>query len=232
VNSSENAFRITPRLIIGFGILTLGLLWTLDNLDILESEPITRWWPVLLILIGAVQLFDRRANKGGPIVLIVIGSALVLRRLHWVDLDLGDLIPIGIAAIGAKLIWDALVRRERRTGALDDPDSVIHAFAMMGGVKRQSTAREFRGGDANAIMGGVELDLRNAHIDDGQEVVLDAFAMWGGVEVFVPPHWRVVGNVLPVMGAFVDKTTPASATTGPVLQVRGTVIMGGIEVKN
>ncbi|HYC90665.1 MAG TPA: DUF5668 domain-containing protein [Thermoanaerobaculia bacterium] len=232
MNSSENTFRITPRLIVGFGILVLGLLWTLDNLDILESEPITRWWPVLLIVIGGVQLLDRRSNKGGPVVLIVIGTVLVLRRLHWVYLDLGDLVPLLLAALGAKLIWDALARRSRKPASHEDPDSEIHAFAMMGGVKRQSTAREFRGGDANAIMGGVELDLRNAHINDGEEVIIDAFAMWGAVEIFVPPHWRVVGNVLPIMGAFVDKTTPATGTAGPRLQVRGTVLMGGIEVKN
>lgn len=230
--NSSDTFRITPRLIIGFGILTLGLLWTLDNLDILESEPITRWWPVVLIVIGAVQLLDRRTNKGGPVVLIVVGSVLLLRKLRWLDLDVSDLIPLAIAALGAKLIWDALARRSPRSGSIDDPDAEIHAFAMMGGVKRQSTSREFRGGDANAIMGGVELDLRNAHVNDGQEVILDAFALWGGVEVFVPPHWRVVGNVLPIMGAFIDKTTPATGTTGPVLQVRGTVVMGGIEVKN
>jgi predicted membrane protein len=232
VNSSEHPFRITPRLIVGFGILAIGLLWTLDNLDILESEPITRWWPALLIVIGGVQLLDRRSNKGGPVILIVIGAVLVLRRLHWVHLDFSDLVPLFLAALGAKLIWDALARRSRKPSSLEDPDSEIHAFAMMGGVRRQSTAREFRGGDANAIMGGVELDLRNAHVNDGEEVIIDAFAMWGGVEIFVPPHWRVVGNVLPIMGAFVDKTTPTSGTAGPRLQVRGTVLMGGIEVKN
>ena len=52
--NGESAFRITPRLIVGFGILALGMLWTLDNLDVLQSEPFTRWWPVLLVLIGAV----------------------------------------------------------------------------------------------------------------------------------------------------------------------------------
>jgi hypothetical protein len=231
VNSSDT-FRITPRLIIGFGILTLGLLWTLDNLDIMESEPITRWWPVVLILIGVVQLLNRRSSKGaGPLVLIVIGSVLLLGRVG-VDLDLGDLIPLGLAALGAKLIWDALGRRARVSDATGEPDAELHAFAMLGGVRRQSIAREFRGGDANAIMGGVELDLRNAHMTDGAEATVDAFALWGGVEIFVPPHWRVIGHVLPFMGAFVDKTTPTVGTTGPVLHVRGTAVMGGIEVKN
>jgi Domain of unknown function (DUF5668) len=232
VNDSSNAFRITPRLIVGFGILAFGLLWTLDNLDIMESEPILRWWPVLLIVIGLVQLLNRHASKAGPVVLIVVGSVATLRRLDFIDLKVSDLIPIGIAVLGAKLIWDAVMRRNRRADPVDDPDAEIHAFAMMAGVRRQSTAREFRGGDANAIMGGVELDLRNAQMNDGQEAILDAFALWGGVEIYVPPHWRVVGNVLPLMGAFIDKTSPASGTTGPVLQIRGTVVMGGIEVKN
>lgn len=224
-------FRITPRLIIGFGILVLGLLWTLDNLDVLESEPITRWWPAVLIVIGAVQLLDRRPNKVGPVVLIIIGTVLVLRRAHLVDLDIGDLIPLGIAVLGAKLIWDAVSRRRALPEAPGDADSTVHAFAMMAGLKRRNSSRDFRGGDANAIMGGVELDLRDAQIADGAAVVLDVFAFWGGIEVFVPSHWRIEGSVLPIMGALEDNTK-VTGDTGPRLVVRGLAIMGAVEVKN
>ncbi|MGZ5432821.1 MAG: LiaF transmembrane domain-containing protein [Thermoanaerobaculia bacterium] len=230
--NNEAAFRITPRLIIGFGILAIGMLWTLDNLDVLESEPITRWWAAILVIIGVVQFFDRRANRLAPIVLVGIGTLLLLDEAYVIDFDLGDLIPLAIALLGAKLIWEAVTRRRGRSAeAVGDSDSVIHAFAMMGGVKRQSTSREFRGGDANAIMAGVELDLRNAQIRDGDDVIIDAFAMWGAVEIKVPPHWRVVGNVLPIMGAFEDHTHP-TGETGPTLTIRGTAIMGGIDVKN
>ena len=230
--NNEATFRITPRLIIGFGILALGMLWTLDNLDILESDRITRWWPVVLVLIGVVQLFDRHANRLMPWVLIVVGSLLLLDEARLIDFDLGDLIPLAIALVGAKLIWEAVTRKRPRSAELvGDSDSVIHAFAVMAGVKRQSNSPEFRGGDANAIMGGVELDLRNAQIRPGDDVIVDAFAMWGGVEITVPPHWRVVGSVLPIMGAFEDNTRP-SGDAGPTLTVRGTAIMGGIEVKN
>jgi len=227
----EATFRITPRLIVGFGILAFGMLWTLDNLEILNAAPIVRWWPMILVLIGLVQLPDRRVNRFVPIALIVVGALLLLDRTRRIDFDLGDLIPLAIALLGAKLIWEAVTRRQRGTGAIADADSVIHAFAMMAGVKRQSVSREFRGGDANAIMGGVEIDLRNAQIREGDDAIIDAFAMWGGVEIKVPPHWRVVGNVLPVMGAFEDNTHP-SGESGPTLLVRGTAIMGGIEVKN
>lgn len=229
--NNEAAFRITPRLIVGFGILAFGMLWTLDNLDVLQSEPILRWWPALLVVIGAVQLLDGRVNKFGPIALAVIGALLLLDEARLIDFDLGDLIPLGIALFGGKLIWEAVTRRQLRSGVTPDGDSVIHAFAMMAGVKRQSFSREFRGGDANAIMGGVELDLRNAQIPAGGEALLDVFAMWGGVDIHVPPHWRVVGNVLPVMGAFEDNTHP-NGEPGPTLTIRGTAVMGGIEVKN
>jgi predicted membrane protein len=231
VNSSETSFRITPRLIVGFGILALGLLWTLDNLDLIESEPITRWWPAVLIVIGLVQLFDRRSNKGAPVLMIIVGAVLLLRRLRLVDIDFGDLIPLAIAALGAKLIWEAVSRRRIASEITGEPDSEITAFAFMSGVKRQSTARDFRIGSASAIMGGVELDLRNAEVSEGHEAVVDAFAMWGGVEIFVPANWRVIGDVFPLMGAFVDKTAPTPGA-GPTLRVRGTAVMGGIEVKN
>jgi len=224
-------FRITPRLLVGFGILVLGLLWTLDNLNIMESEPITRWWPVALIVIGGVQLLDRRANKVGPVVLIVIGTVLTLRRAHLLDIDFGDLIPLAIALFGAKLIYDAVTRRRYTPPVAGDSDSVVHAFAMMAGVKRQNMSADFRGGDVNAIMGGVELDLRSAQVRDGETVVIDAFALWGGVEIFVPANWRIEGNVLPIMGAFEDNTRP-NGETGPRVLVRGTAVMGAIEVKN
>ena len=80
-------------------------------------------------------------------------------------------------------------------------------------------------------MGGVEIDLTNAQIQPGQEVVFDTFAMMGGIEIKVPEGWRVVSEVLPLMGAFEDNT--ANKTAGAsVLTVRGVVLMGAIEVKN
>ena len=231
--TAADTLRITPRLIVGFGILALGSLWTLDNMDVLESEPFTSWWPLVLILIGVLQLLNRHTAKGGPVVLIVIGTFFLLDEFTYIDFDFGDLFPLLIAVIGGKLIWDAVRRRPRGQPLLEDPDATIHAFAMMAGVKRQSTSPDFRGGSANVIMGGVEIDLRNAPVKDGQEVLIDAFAMWGGVAITIPTNWRVVGEVLPIMGGFEDNTSRTSAAaSGPILRVRGTAIMGAIEVKN
>ena len=225
------ALRITPKLIIGVGILILGLLATLDNLDFIEVGDIAEWWPAIIIAVGAVRLLDTSKSKLGSVVLIILGTALLLDSLDIGNFDFGDVIPLFIALVGGKLAWDALVRRERVRESVGDPSSDVHAFAMMAGVRRQSTSREFRYSDANAIMGGVELDLREAQIKDGESATVDAFAFWGGVEIVVPENWRIDGKVMPLMGAFEDNTKNKDAN-GPVLTIRGTAIMGAIEVKN
>lgn len=248
MNHAETAtpvfVRAIPRLMIGLTIMAVGLLWTLDNLDVLESEPFTQWWPVAVIVIGLVRFLDPAANRITSTIITLVGVALLLDTLDYWDFDPGDFFPMLIAVIGGKLIYDVFRRRSARvTTPAGEPDAVVHAFAIMSGVGRRSIARDFRGGDANAIMGGVELDLTAAQIADGEQAVLDVFAMWGGIEIRVPKNWRIVSEVFPLMGAYEDNTTrdgvivewgaqsnvPAGA---PALIIRGLVVMGAIEVKN
>jgi predicted membrane protein len=224
-------FRSLTKLLIGLSILTIGLLWTLDNMDLIESEAITQWWPVVVMVTGIVRFFDPTAGKVASVVITLIGLGLLLDTLDVWDFDLGDFFPLFIALIGVKLVSDVFRRRNVRTANGGAPDALVHAFAVMSGVGRRSVSTDFRGGDANAIMGGVEIDLRNAEIQPGQEVVLDTFAMWGGIEIKVPENWRVVSEVFPLMGAFEDNTANKTAGTS-VLIVRGVVLMGAIEVKN
>ena len=99
----------------------------------------------------------------------------------------------------------------------------------MAGNVRKIGSQQFTGGEALAIMGGVEIDLTAARI--AGEAVIDVQAVWGGVEIRVPRDWKVVNKVVAVLGGFVDKTASAPAGA-PRLTIRGSAIMGGIEVKN
>jgi len=78
-------------------------------------------------------------------------------------------------------------------------------------------------------MGGVELDLTDATMTQSPAVI-EAFAMWGGIEISVPETWEVTGEVVPFMGGFEIKVAPVGAPQRRLI-VRGTAIMGGIEVK-
>ena len=89
--------------------------------------------------------------------------------------------------------------------------SSVDALAFMGGTTRTSSSPDFQGGDLLAIMGGCEVDLRQANILHGPAVI-DAFALWGGVEIKVPKDWSVTVKGIPVIGAYSAATSEALAS--------------------
>lgn len=223
--------RLSAQLIIGCAIAVVGVLFTLDNLNIVESEPILRWWPALLVLIGVKKLlgFGTRPQMVTGALITGAGVLLLLATLDMLRFGIWELWPLQLVFLGAWLVLRG-VRRTRETGPQMEPDDYANAFVAMGGVVRKMNSSQFRGGEVTAFMGGVELDLRSAHAAS-DTVVIDVLAWWGGIELWVPPGWKVTSEVLPIMAGFEDKTKvqPDAKTH---LIVRGLVVMGGIEVGN
>jgi len=121
---------------------------------------------------------------------------------------------------------DSLAQNEDMQNESDSFDDV----AIMSGVKRTNLSKDFRGGEATAVMGGIELDLRDA-VMDRREAVLDVSTVMGGMKIRVPETWKVVSRVNTVLGGYKDKTRhPANDDHRLVL--KGTVLMGGLQVSN
>jgi hypothetical protein len=222
--------RSVPQLILGLVIVTLGVLLTLDTLGIADARDYIRYWPAGLIAIGLGKLWEgRHSNSGvlGGLVLLGIGAWLLLNEFDIVRANVWELWPIFLVLFGASLVWRSL---SGRRPAPDDHNSVLSAVAVLSGVNRGNNSATFRGGDLTAIMGGCEIDLRQAQIDG--EAIIDVFALWGGIELRVPEDWTVISRVTPLMGGFEDKTRPPQGASVHRLIVRGFILMAGVEVKN
>jgi hypothetical protein len=104
--------------------------------------------------------------------------------------------------------------------------------AIFAGASRKGTWHAEPVIDILTVFGGVELDFRDA-ILPGQEVVLRANTIMGGVAVIVPPEMRVVDNGIAILGGREVAGNPAEASSpdAPVLRVEGACILGGMEVK-
>ena len=228
--SEPRARRFTPQLLMGLLVILIGILFTLDNLRVLDAGDYLRYWPVGLVAIGGLKLWQSRGGPGVVAALVFIGAGiwLLLESARIVTVTLWDLWPMLLVFLGASLVWHGLRGRRERTGV--DNSATISGLAVLGGLIRGNNSRAFRGGDLTAILGGCEIDLRQAAIDG--EAVLDVFAMWGGIEIRVPEAWSVSGRVVPILGGFEDKTRPSQGATAHRLVVRGFAIMGGIEIKN
>lgn len=227
----QATFRITPRLIFGVCVLMFGSLLLLDQLNVLDARDYLDYWPAALIVLGLIKLVQP-GSKGGAIVLTLAGTGLLLSNLGYLVLDFDLIFPGLLVLAGLSLVFGEIFRRARRkSGEAVSASSEVDPFAILGSVKRLSSSQSFRGGSATALLGAAEVDLRQARIQGG-EAVIDTFAFWGGIEIFVPEDWEVVQRGIPILGGFEDLTRPPLGGGSQRLVIKGMAIMGGVEVRN
>lgn len=104
--------------------------------------------------------------------------------------------------------------------------------AVMGGVTRKGSWVPARHTFVLAVMGGAELDFREAVLGPGVTEV-SIFTFWGGVEITVPPDVHVDTGGVAIMGGFEEQpSAPAPRDPeAPVLRITGVAIMAGVEIK-
>jgi hypothetical protein len=100
--------------------------------------------------------------------------------------------------------------------------------AIMSGIVRRGLWRIPRRLRVVAIMGGVQLDLREAELPPGVTEIR-AFIFMGGLDVRVPPGVRLETDGVAIMGGFEDRIDEAgTAKDAPVVRITGVAIMGGV----
>jgi len=225
----DGRLGIPPGLVIGLAVVAVGVVFFLDNLGQIDAGEVLRYWPVLLIAFGITRLV--RATKTDLIMaagFIAVGTWLLLYQLNLVSPDPWDyVVPLALIAAGVGLVYNAVRPRPE----IHDATSTISIFAFLSGLERRSSSPDFRYADVTAFMGGCTLDLRHCKIASGAAEVR-VLAMWGGVEIRVPPDWVVDTRLIPLLGGFEDATEQKPADDAPRLVIRGTVVMAGAEVKN
>jgi predicted membrane protein len=216
--------KLSVKFVVGVFFTLLGILLTLDNFDLVDADRFLPYWPLFLIVIGLMKLQDRD-NRIPAIFALAAGAVLLLFTTDWVRFSIFDLWPVALILAGLAILARAFgVRAPLLAGG---SDSTI--LAILGVRKEAVTSRNYRGGRIIAFMGGCELDLRNADMENGP-AELEIIAIWGGVEIKVPEGWEVIGNTLPIMGGADIRTKAAPG--GRKLIVNGVVIMAGVDIKS
>jgi hypothetical protein len=104
-------------------------------------------------------------------------------------------------------------------------------LALLGGTVRKGAWRPARQIFACAVMGGLDLDFREALFPPGV-TELNVMALMGGVDIVVPPGLRVECEGFGVLGGFDDLNQDGDPgdPNRPTLLVRGIAIMGGVDI--
>ena len=218
-------------------------------------------WPMLLIVIGIGNFFKRHPLSGTVLIMIgsffimprVIdayptyfpGINGEFTHIYWPLLLIlaGVLIILG-KIFGPKWGWNEWnndwknkqQRREYRhyrhhnhsnwTGEGFSKNSIF------GSGDHIVLDPEFKGGEMNAVFGGITLDLRRTNLPEG-ETCLEINAVFGGITIYVPSDWNVVTHLDAVFGGFQDNRMPKEPTDKTrKLIITGSCVFGGGELRN
>jgi hypothetical protein len=238
--------------IFGALIVAAGVVLLLDQQGIINADRVfSYFWPVIMIAAGSAMLIDCRGRGGRGfwgIWLLAIGLILMLENLGVAHIRFDMVWPIIVIGVGVLMIWQAagprirpdgttkppwpeIFNRWSRTGS---PEADFNGIAILGGFKRRITSKKFKGGSVLSVMGGFQIDLRQADME-GDTATIEAMSFMGGGEIKVPDEWLVSMEGISLFGAFVDETDqqPHTVTgTQKKLIMKGASLFGGIVVKN
>jgi predicted membrane protein len=216
-------------------VCLIGVLFLLDHLGVISVDHIWRFWPLIPMAIGAAHLTEPGRRQWGAFVLL-IGTLFLLDSLNILRFHWSEIWPIAIIGVGGMMIWNS-IEGQRRRGDIPDSAATMNAHAIFSGIERRVTAKDFRFGRVSAVFGGVELDFHDADMD-GDKAEIEVNAIFGGVELRVPDNWHVEARNQTMFGGYSDTTRNANRkddapiTGAKTLIISGTVMFGGVEVKN
>lgn len=218
----------------GIALIAIGAILALNAFDIIAFDIFFKgWWTLFIIVPCLIALITER-DKIGSIIGLCVGVLLLLscRGILSFAIFWKLIIPIIIVLIGIKIIINSLV-----------PNKTAEFFKEMrvnGGELKSGTAtfsdlnmdfsgENFESAAMSATFGAVKCDLRNAIIE--KDCFINASAVFGGIDISVPPELNVKVRSNSIFGGVSDKTGRKIQEGKPTLYINATCVFGGIEIK-
>jgi hypothetical protein len=217
---------------IGLAWLVGGTAFLLRNLDIFHFE-LTDFLPLILVAVGLKVIFARRRHR---------------QAARWPADPAQPPPPLpGVPPAFGPLAEDTFAPRfPWPPGPAPPPDTapgpaaggtapagvrgqIIRVFAILWGADRRASGPVAHV-EVSAIMGGCDVDLRDA-VPTTDPIPIQVFAMWGGIDIRIPPGWVVENEAWPILGGVMDNTRAPALPTHRVI-LRGMAFMGGVDIKN
>ena len=233
--------RDYASLIWGLLLIVVGIIFSGNALNIWGIDIFfPGWWTLFLIIPGLISMVRYGFNWGSGI-LVIIGLVLLFDALDIIDDGViwKLIFPLVLVAVGISIIA-SFFRTGTKKGIKSEEYSKSKSYkydstqyprytAILGGGDYKNNTEDLKGVVAEAILGGLSIDLRDAKITD--DIVLELTAVLGGIDIFIPDNVRVeIISGVPVLGGFEHKIN-RNAISGPKVRIKYTAVLGGIEVK-
>ncbi len=224
--------KTTKKILWGLLLIAAGILLALDALEIISINLFfDGWWTLFIIVPCTVGIFTER-DKSGNLIGIAVGVLLLLCCLDVLSFGMlwRLILPICSVFIGFKLFFGGILRN-RANQVFDDMkqngSTPRMGYAAFSGCDMNFAGEKFEGADVTAVFGGVKCDLREAVIE--QDCAIRVTAVFGGIDVLLPPNVNVKVEASCIFGGISDKSGKTAGA--PTLYINGLCMFGGVDVK-
>jgi predicted membrane protein len=235
---TNSKYSLDKRAILGIVLTIIGFLLLADNLGWMDHHlsHIIFSWPMLLILIGLLNIFKKN-HTGFGIILITIGVYFIVPKIPYLDIpsNYDSLFwAFILVALGIVFIFRSKKETHFCSGTEKFSSDYIDEVNVFGGGEKKLTTNSFRGGKITSVFGGSNYDLLECKLADGKNV-LDMVNVFGGSKIIVPNDWKIHVEVVSIFGGFSDKRRMINLSNidnSKELYITGVAIFGGGEIKN
>ena len=232
---SEYRHSHSSRIFWGLVLILIGVLVLFERFGFHDFwYLLSTWWPAVFILIGiSILLGNGFRRPGAGLFFIIFGGFFLLWELDILEHGAWHYLwPAGLIALGLWIILHPAFRHHGPEGIPKISGNDLELTCIFSGVKRRVETTAFKGGQVTAIFGGADVDFTRTGLEGGKAVI-EATAIFGGVNIIVPRDWKVVVDGTPILGGFEEKhRNPPEAEVKATLYIKGTSIFGGITIKD
>lgn len=236
-NATKTLFGVVA---IAFGIIYCG-----DVFNLWSISSFNGWWTLFIIIPAIGNMLSSKIDAGN-ILFLLLGIWLLINQQGWIDGKMLNGITLSLALIilGLYLIFgdvktplkskkskmEIVSEPEVRTKTSQNNSDTPSFFAMLGGNNSKCSSKNLRGGDATAILGGIELDLSDT-VPAGN-VVFNVTAIFGGVDIVPPKGFKVETTGVALLGGCDNQVGNTSDDGMPIFTIRYFTFCGGVDIVN
>lgn len=218
----------------GLLLVALGLIFGLNALGLTNINVFfDGWWTLFIIVPCGFALFRER-DKTGSLIGLAIGVALLLACQDILSFSLIRklLLPAILVIVGLAILAKGISGDRGAKRFMDEHKDDIGSgefCSTFSGQKLRFDNEYFGGAKLTAVFGGIDLDLTGALITE--DVMIDATAIFGAIDIIVPANYRVRTCSNSIFGGVSEEVKHSSNEGQVTVYVKGNCVFGGVSVK-
>lgn len=218
-------------LIWGILFIIVGLIFGLNAMGITDINIFFRGWWTLFIIIPSLIGVIKESYKVGNYIWLLIGIVLLLSAQGIINFStIWKLaLPTILVIIGLSIIFKDVVGSKINDKIKElNKQGKTEYYATFSGEELTFTGSEFKGASLNAIFGGIDINLKDAVIEE--DIVINSTAVFGGVDILVPNNVNVKVKSSSIFGGTDNKMTENKENV-PTIYVKVFNLFGGTEIR-